>query len=63
MPNIIYQIDLTSNEIYRFMEIIWNNVIIFKWRQNDILILDNIHTGHGRMNVIPPRKIIVAMGN
>ena len=42
---------------------IWKHSVVFKWRQNDILILDNIRTAHGRLNVVQPRKIAAAMGD
>lgn len=37
--------------------------VVFKWKRGDVLMLDNILTGHGRMNVKPPRKILTCFGN
>lgn len=41
----------------------WASSNLFKWRANDLLILDNIRCGHGRLNVIKPRKIAAALGD
>lgn len=35
--------------------------ITFDWKENDILILDNVAMSHGRNPYTPPRKILVAM--
>lgn len=41
----------------------WESSNLFKWRANDLLILDNIRCGHGRLNVVKPRKIAAALGD
>ena len=41
----------------------WNNSYMFPWKQNDLLVVDNIAIAHGRMNVVGPRKITVSLGN
>jgi alpha-ketoglutarate-dependent taurine dioxygenase len=35
----------------------------FRWRQGDMITLDNILTAHGRDPYVGPRKIVVALGN
>lgn len=35
--------------------------IAFAWQQNDILLLDNMLTAHGRHPFVGPRKVLVAM--
>lgn len=47
-------------EIYNALQA---SQVIFPWQQNDLLILDNRSVAHGRMNVIQPRRILVALGN
>jgi alpha-ketoglutarate-dependent taurine dioxygenase len=42
---------------------IWKHVVVFQWRQNDILVLDNLKTLHAKLNVVQPRKILFAMGD
>lgn len=36
--------------------------VVFPWRTNDVLVLDNMLVGHGRRPFSGPRKILVAMG-
>jgi len=36
---------------------------IFEWQKNDIVLIDNIRTGHGRLNVEQPRAIAAALGD
>lgn len=36
---------------------------LFEWQKNDIVLLDNIRTGHGRLNVEQPRAIAAALGD
>lgn len=37
--------------------------VIFRWKPNDILLLDNFNMAHGRMNVVPPRKLMATFGS
>lgn len=55
--------DLGKKTSTQIRNAIWKHSVVFKWRQNDILILDNIKTAHGRMNAVQPRKILTAMGD
>jgi hypothetical protein len=40
-------------------EVIWKNMVIFPWRKNDVLALDNFSTSHGRLPYEGPREILV----
>lgn len=42
-------------------EVFREAVIVFPWRQGDILLLDNMLTAHGRAPYIGKRRILVAM--
>lgn len=42
---------------------IWKHAVVFRWRRNDLLVLDNLKTLHGKLNVVQPRKILCAMGD
>ncbi|MBC6430914.1 hypothetical protein FM036_08780 [Nostoc sp. HG1] len=44
------------NEVYQQV------TISFPWEQNDVLMLENMLTAHGRNPYVGPRKIVVAMG-
>ena len=41
-------------------EVIWRNLVIFPWRKNDVLVIDNFSTSHGRLPYEGPRDILVA---
>jgi alpha-ketoglutarate-dependent taurine dioxygenase len=40
-----------------------NQMVTFPWQRNDVLILDNILTAHGRKPYRGPRRIVVGMGH
>ncbi len=39
---------------------IWKNMVFFKWRPGDVLIIDNDSVSHGRMPYVGPRTVAVA---
>ena len=39
---------------------IWKNMVFFKWRRGDVLVLDNDSVSHGRMPYQGPRSVAVA---
>ena len=39
---------------------IWKNMVFFKWRKGDVLVIDNDAVSHGRMPFRGPREIAVA---
>jgi Taurine catabolism dioxygenase TauD, TfdA family len=41
----------------------WKNAVIFKWKQGDILLIDNLQVAHSRLNTTTKRKILTAFGN
>lgn len=40
-------------------DVIWKNLVIFPWKKNDILAIDNFSTSHGRLPYEGPRRIMV----
>jgi alpha-ketoglutarate-dependent taurine dioxygenase len=40
-------------------EVIWKNLVIFPWKKNDLIVIDNLSTSHGRMPYEGPRQILV----
>ena len=54
---------INKEETEQIQQAAWDAATVFKWQQDDILLLDNIRWGHGRLNVIKPRKVIAALGN
>ncbi len=55
--------DITVDETRTLIDTAWECSTMFKWKQGDLLILDNIRAGHGRLNVVKPRKIAAALGD
>lgn len=40
-------------------EVIWKNMVIFPWKKNDVIAIDNFSTSHGRLPFKGPREILV----
>lgn len=40
-------------------EVIWKNLVIFPWKKNDVVAIDNFSTAHGRLPYEGPREILV----
>lgn len=54
---------LTDEEIRKIQEVFYKNSTIFSWQQGDILLLDNIRSGHSRLNFSGKRKIVTCFGD
>ena len=54
---------ITAKETRTMIDTAWSCSTVFKWQHGDLLILDNIRSGHGRLNVVKPRKIAAALGD
>ena len=54
--------EISAKETQQILDAAWGNAVLFKWKAGDLLLLDNIRCGHGRMNVIDTGAISVAHG-
>lgn len=52
---------IESSVLDEIRDVYWNSAVIFPWRQDDILLVDNFLVSHGREPFVGPRKILVAM--
>ena len=55
--------EISREETRTMIDAAWSCSTVFKWKQGDLLILDNIRSGHGRLNVVKPRNIAAALGD
>lgn len=52
---------IPQDVMYEIYDIMDEKTIRFNWQKNDVLLLDNHKTLHGRAPCAPPRRILVAM--
>jgi alpha-ketoglutarate-dependent taurine dioxygenase len=68
-PNVFFRTVLgdgspfTKEDTEEILAASWKCATLFSWRKGDVLLLDNILMGHGRLNVKGPRKIVAALGD
>lgn len=51
--------EIPKSYIRNIEETIWNNIVIYPWKKNDVLAIDNLSTAHGRMPFEGKRQILV----
>jgi len=54
---------IPADEMVEIRRATWDHSVLFRWKKGDVLVLDNILTGHGRMNVQGPRKILASFAD
>ncbi|HUW74752.1 MAG TPA: TauD/TfdA family dioxygenase [Methyloceanibacter sp.] len=54
---------IPPDELAEIRRATWDHSVLFQWKKGDVLVLDNILTGHGRMNVEGPRKILASFAD
>ena len=50
---------IPDEDMDQVREAIWKNMVFFKWRRGDVLIIDNDAVAHGRMPYRGPRAVAV----
>jgi hypothetical protein len=51
---------ISNREMDLVRDAIWKNLVFFRWREGDVLAIDNLAVGHGRMPYKGPRQVVVA---
>lgn len=51
--------EILEKYIRNIEETIWKNMVIFPWKKNDLLAIDNLGTSHGRLPYEGKRQIMV----
>jgi pimeloyl-ACP methyl ester carboxylesterase/alpha-ketoglutarate-dependent taurine dioxygenase len=51
---------IAEGDMEAVRDAIWKNMVFFKWRRGDVLVIDNDSVSHGRMPYAGPRKVAVA---
>ncbi|GIV32515.1 MAG: taurine dioxygenase [Chitinophagales bacterium] len=51
--------EIPDHYVQHIEEIIWKNLVIFSWKKNDVLAIDNFSTAHGRLPYEGKRRILV----
>lgn len=54
---------LSAKEIRQLFDAFFANSTIFRWRQGDVLLLDNVRTGHARLAFKGKRQIFASFGD
>lgn len=54
--------DVSRADVWAMYEAAWRNSALFRWQPGDVLVVDNVSMGHGRMNVDGPRRLHVVIG-
>jgi alpha-ketoglutarate-dependent taurine dioxygenase len=52
---------ISRKDLYHIMDTLKKNTVAFPWKQNDVLVLDNILAMHGRAPFMGKRRILTAM--
>jgi hypothetical protein len=48
--------------VAEIVQVYKETAVVFPWQQEDVLVVDNMLSAHGRNPYCGPRKIVVAMG-
>ena len=51
--------EILEKYIRNIEETIWKNMVIYPWKKNDLLAIDNLGTSHGRLPYEGKRQILV----
>lgn len=50
---------ISDADMEHLRDVIWKNMVFFKWEKGDVTAIDNFSVGHGRMPYRGPRNVVV----
>ncbi|MBK7147518.1 MAG: TauD/TfdA family dioxygenase [Bacteroidetes bacterium] len=51
--------EIPNSYVQHVQEVIWKNMVIFPWKKNDVIAIDNFSVAHGRLPYEGAREILV----
>jgi alpha-ketoglutarate-dependent taurine dioxygenase len=51
--------EIPDSYVQHIEDLIWKHLVVFPWKKNDVLAIDNFSTSHGRLPYEGPREILV----
>ncbi|KAL0487901.1 clavaminate synthase-like protein [Acrasis kona] len=55
-------VPIRTEELFKIEDIIWDNMVTFKWKKGDVIYIDNDRVSHGRLPYFGQRQIVCALG-
>jgi alpha-ketoglutarate-dependent taurine dioxygenase len=55
--------DWSPEEMCTLARLVWDNSVFYRWRQGDVVLVDNLRIAHSRMPCDGPRKVAAAVGD
>jgi alpha-ketoglutarate-dependent taurine dioxygenase len=52
---------VAKQDLYHILDVLHENTIAYPWQKNDVMVLDNILTMHGRAPFEGPRRVLTAL--
>ncbi len=52
--------EIPEADLEHVRDVIWRHLVVFPWREGDVLAIDNAIVAHGRMPYRGPREVVVA---
>ena len=51
--------EIPRADMEHLRDVIWNNLVVYAWRQGDVVAIDNNRVGHGRLPYRGKRMVAV----
>jgi alpha-ketoglutarate-dependent taurine dioxygenase len=51
--------EIPAADMEHLRDVVWRNLVVFRWQRGDVVAIDNLSVGHGRLPYHGPRHVIV----